>query len=158
MKKEQREFFTLLEEFRKLNIGSMLPGIPHGDFCVMKAIHELKLNKGQNADIRVSDIVEEMQAPPPAISRGLRSLEEKGLIQRSVDEKDRRNTFVELTAAGEQLSDEIETIMKDFVDAVFSRMGVESFEQLNNGMRKMVSVSREEINKRKYKNTHNIEE
>lgn len=157
MKKEQREFFTLLEEFRKLNISSMLPNIPHGDFCIMKTIHDLKTFKGQQTDIRVSDIVETMQAPPPAISRGLRSLEERGLIKRSVDERDRRNTFVELTAEGQKLSDELDGIMEDFVDAVFVRMGAEPFEELNRNLKLMVQVSQEEIAKRKYQNTHNIE-
>lgn len=152
MKKEQQEFFDLLDEFRKLNIGNILPNIPHGASCIMKAIREVEGKKGAGEPVRVAEIVEEMQAPPPAVSRGLRSLEEKGLITRQVDEKDRRNTFVQLTEAGLALSTEIETIMTGFADGVFERVGAASFDQLNQSMRLLVEASREEINKRNYKN------
>lgn len=149
MKKEQKEFFNLLDEFRKLNIGSMLPNICHGDACIMKAIGEAQKKKDHDQCIRVADIIEEMQVPPPAVSRGLRSLEERRFISRHVDEKDRRNTFVELTEEGRLLSEEIEHIMSDFADTVFERVGAESFEQLNQSMRILVNASREEIEKRK---------
>lgn len=150
MKKEQKEFFGLLDEFRKLNISSMLPHIHHGDACIIKAIREVGEEKQDGENVRVAEIVEAMQAPAPAVSRGLRGLEERGLITRRVDEKDRRNTFVELTEAGRSLSREIESIMADFADAVFERAGAESFEQLNQSMRLLVQLSRDEIEKRKY--------
>ena len=151
MKAEQKEFFDLLDEFRKLSIGSILPSVPHGEACLLKAIAALDERKLAKQPIRVCEIIEEMHAPAPAISRGLRSLEERKLIQRRVDEKDRRNTFVELTEEGKQLSMEIDIKMTEFADAVFDRVGVESFEMLNQSMRILVNVSREEIEKRKYK-------
>ncbi len=150
MKNEQKEFFSLLDEFRKLNIGILLPAIPHGEACILKAIRAAGEGKCESRPIRVADIIEEMGAPAPAVSRGLRALEERGLITRRVDENDRRNTFVELTAEGHRLSNEIEIIMEDFANAVFQRVGVESFEQLNQSMRILVHASREEIENRKY--------
>ncbi len=152
MKKEQKEFFDLLDEFRKLNVASLLPNLCHGDVCIMKSIREAKAKKGDGQCIRVADIVEEMQVPPPAVSRGLRALEERGLIVRHVDEKDRRNTFVAFTEAGHCLSNEIEDTMSDFADAVFEKVGAESFEQLNQSMRILVQSTREEIQMRKNSN------
>jgi len=150
MRKEQKEFLNLLDEFRKLNIGRMLPRVSHGDACIVKAIREAQMKKSDGQCIRVADIIEEMQAPPPAVSRGLRSLEARGLISRHVDVQDRRNTFVDFTEEGRLFSDEIERIMSDFADTVFERVGAESFEQLNQSMRILLDASREEIKKRKY--------
>lgn len=149
MKKEQKEFFDLLDEFRKLNVASLLPNLCHGDICIMKAIREAKVKKDVEQCIRVADIIEEMQVPAPAVSRGLRALEERGFISRHVDEKDRRNTFVAFTEDGQCLSDEIEATMSDFADAVFEKVGAESFEQLNQSMRILVQSTREEIQLRK---------
>lgn len=149
MKKEQKEFFDLLDEFRKLNVASLLPNVCHGDVCIIKSIREAKEKKAEEQHIRVADIIEEMHAPAPAVSRGLRALEERELIHRHVDEKDRRNTFVDFTEAGQKLSDEIEFIMSDFADAVFERVGAESFDQLNQSMRILVQSTREEIQMRK---------
>ena len=94
-----------------------------------------------------------MQAPAPAVSRGLRSLEARKLIIRRVDEKDRRNTFVELTEEGIELTKHIELVMTDFADAVFERVGAESFAQLNQSMRILVDASQAEIESLKYKKT-----
>lgn len=149
MKKEQQDFFSLLDEFRKLNISSILPTIPNGEACILKAIRAAGERKCESRPIRVADIIEEMGAPAPAVSRGLRALEERNLIIRRVDEKDRRNTFVELTLEGQTLSNAIEDIMEDFANAVFQRVGTASFEQLNQSMRILVNASREEIEKRK---------
>jgi len=150
MKKEQQEFFSLLDEFRKLNISSILPTIPNGEACILKAIRSTSEKKSTEQSVRVADIIQEMQVLAPTVSRGLKSLEERGLITRRVDENDRRNTFVELTQEGNFLSDEIENIMEDFANAVFQRVGTASFEQLNQSMRALVNASREEIEKRKY--------
>ena len=37
---------------------------------------------------------------PSAISRTLKGLEERGYVERNINKNDRRNTYVELTAAG----------------------------------------------------------
>lgn len=153
MKAEQKEFFHLLDEFRKLNIGSIIPGIPHGEACLLKAVREVSLQKPEGQCVRVADIIAEMQAPAPAISRGLRALETRKLIIRRVDEKDRRNTFVELTEEGIELTKRIERIMTDFADAVFERVGAESFAQLNQSMRILVDASQAEIESLKNKKT-----
>ena len=150
MKKEQQEFFSLLDEFRKLNIGSILPTIPNGEACILKAVRAASEQKRGEQSVRVADIIQEMQVLAPTVSRGLKSLEERGLVTRRVDEKDRRNTFVELTPEGHTLLNDIENIMEDFAEAVFQRVGTASFEQLNQSMRVLVNASREEIEKRKY--------
>ena len=44
---------------------------------------------------------------PPAVSRTLRGLEEKGYVERSADKKDRRNTYISLTEQGWKKGEEV---------------------------------------------------
>lgn len=51
----------------------------------------------------VADIAGQLGVSVPAVSRTLRSLQQMELIERSVDETDRRNIRVTLTAAGQEM-------------------------------------------------------
>ena len=152
MKDEQKEFFEVLISFRKLNISSMLPNITHGDFCILKRINQCSQSSGLESEkVKVSDIVKQLMVPPSAVSRGLRSLEERELIVRTVDKKDRRNTFVELTPAGKDMVDQVDEIMTDFADAVCGNLGQDTMRKLNGYLRQLRETAMTEIEKRKYK-------
>lgn len=81
--------------------------------------------------VKVSDLVKNMRVAAPAVSRCLKSLEGKECIVRTVDTKDRRNTYVELTEKGKQVLIETEEIFNSFTDAVFGEMGSENMQALN---------------------------
>ena len=49
-----------------------------------------------------SDIAKRLGITAPAVSKMLRSMEEKGYVERRVDEKDRRNTRVSITPDGKE--------------------------------------------------------
>ena len=150
MKAEQKEFFDIMTSFRKLNISSMLPEISHGDFSILKVIHCCRENCGaEGRAVKVSDVVKCTMLPAPAVSRSLRTLEEKDLVVRTIDKEDRRNTFVELTPAGDALLAEIEGIMTSFADAVFGNLGDETIRKLNAYLHEFLEAARKEINKRK---------
>lgn len=149
MRKEQLLFFNTMMAFKKLNISSMLPEITHGDHVLLYRISCLE-DSGQGK-VKVSQVVRSMGCPPPAVSRGLRSLDNKGYITRTVDETDRRNTFVALTEEGKEALTEANSIIEEFADAVFSNMGEDNMEKLITQFQRFVDVSREEIEKRKYK-------
>lgn len=150
MKAEYEEFFTIMQSFRKLNISSMLPDISHGEFGILKMIQCCCKQNKTEEHIKVADIVKESKLPPPAVSRTLRSLEQKGLVLRTVDCNDRRNTLVEVTAEGEKRIREIDGIMNDFTVAVFDHLGEESLRKLNRYLRTLADTAGEEIDKRKY--------
>lgn len=151
MTEEQKTFFKIMDSFRKLNLSSMLPNISHGELGVLKAIRCCRrCSEEEQEGVKVSVIVQKMHLPPPAVSRALRILEEKELVQRDVDRKDRRNTFVTVTAKGEALVEEADCIMEDFCDAVFGNLGAETMQKLNSYLQKFVETSKIEIEKRKY--------
>jgi DNA-binding MarR family transcriptional regulator len=160
MKELQQDFFNVMEEFRKLNIASLLPDMSHGDFAVLKAIsmegrcrgagHPQAPGHPQTPEqTKVSQIVRCLGLPPPAISRSLRGLEQKGYIRRRVDEGDRRNTFVMLTALGESRLMTAEETMSDFAEAVFEAMGEDTMERLNGYLHSFVNTAKKEIENRK---------
>lgn len=155
MREEQKQFFDIMDSFRKMNITSMLPGISHGDFAVLKMIRrclqEQKDNAAGETAVKVSGIVKCSEMPAPAISRTLKHLEEKGYIVRTVDSTDRRNTFVNITEDGEALLNEADRIMSDFADTVFGQMGDDTMKKLNSYLARMAETAKAEIAKRKYK-------
>lgn len=151
MREEQNEFFEIMNSFRKLNISSMLPEISHGDFCVLKTINDCsRCSENREGKVKVSDIAKAAMLPPPTVSRSLRGLEIKELVARTVDQDDRRNTFVEITPKGGALLKEIEAIMNSFAEAVFGNLGEETMGKLNRYLGKLVEVSKAEIEKRRY--------
>ena len=139
MKEEQKEFFDIMTSFRKLNISTMLPDINHGDFGILKMIDYCSERS------RCKNV------PAPAVSRSLRSLEQKGYIIRSVDRNDRRNTYVEVTDEGYAVLRETDAIMNDFADAVFGRMGDENMKKLNSFLREFLDTAEKEVALRRYK-------
>ena len=91
-----------------------------------------------------------MQLPVSAVSRSLRTLEEKGCILRSVNRDDRRNIYVEVTDTGRELLKEVEEILSDFADAVFGQLGEGTIEQLNQYLCRLLQTAKEELERRKY--------
>ena len=77
------------------------------DFFVMCTI----MDKGENGKITISELAcAERKCFHPAISRTLKGLEERGYVERNINKNDRRNTYVELTAEGERLTEEARQI------------------------------------------------
>lgn len=147
MSPAQREFFSIIDGMRKLNFSRMLPDISHGDFCVLSRVNGGCCGEG-NA-LRVSDIVKKMQIPAPAVSRSLRNLERHDWIVRTVDVKDRRNTYVQITEAGRTLVAQVEGTMDDFSRAVFGQFGEDRLMEMNGYLRRFLETAREEIDRRR---------
>ena len=55
----------------------------------------------------------------------LRSMEEKGYVERRVDEKDRRNTRVSITPDGKEAEQQVRRQMQEFITGVIERLGEE---------------------------------
>lgn len=160
----QSRFFHAFLAWRRLHISSILPGINAGDLTTLITLKKLEERRQEKqpqqsgmqdtgdggGGVAVSEIVGELKVPAPAVSRSLRSLEEKDYVLRYVNKKDRRNTCVELTDAGEAVLRESMEIMNDLGDAVFRQMGGEDMERLLAYFEKLRNVTKEEIEKRKY--------
>lgn len=105
----------------------------------------------KNGILTVSELAEKLHTQPSAVSRSLKSLEEQGLIERTINSTDRRNTYVGLSEYGQSTCEKIEHTMSDFAQAVLSRMKKEDLERLVAYLNELYQVAMEEIEVKKNK-------
>ncbi|MBQ1407385.1 MAG: MarR family transcriptional regulator [Eubacterium sp.] len=140
-------FFAVLDAFRHVEIWKLTPELNHGETHCMKAISNC-MGKSGGESVRVSDIVKVSEMPAPAVSRMLGRLEERGLITRSFDPCDRRNTLVEFTERGRSVFREADDTLNQFAHSVLSKMDEEKVVAIIEGMTEFMEISRNEIAQR----------
>ena len=139
-----QKFAAIIARLHKLKLGNMLTGISEIEFKTMSAIS--RISKG--GDVKVSDIARYLELSAPAVSRTMKSLEEKEYIERHTDKQDRRNTFVKLTAKGEEQLKAWMKVFEEFSEAIFARLGDEKSNQLLEDLEAFVKASKEEMKAR----------
>ncbi|MEG1097121.1 MAG: MarR family transcriptional regulator [Clostridiales bacterium] len=73
--------------------------------------------------IRSAELSSELKVSTAATSKTLKILETKGLINRLIDEKDRRGIYITLTEAGQNIYQKTASAQGDLMERVFQRMG-----------------------------------
>lgn len=144
MNKLYNEFFKATEQFNRLKIADMFPEMSKGDCMTLMAIDHYNQEKAEGT-LTVSELAEKIHAKPSAVSRTLKNLEERGLIERTVNKADRRNTYVTVSEAGHKLRREVETTMGEFAEAVLKRMNEEDLQKLIDYLNELHQVAEEEI-------------
>ena len=147
MDKLYEELFRSMNQFRKLKFAEMFPMISRTDFFVMCTI----MDKGENGQITISELASRAKMLPSAISRTLKGLEERGYVERNINKNDRRNTYVELTEAGRQLTEEARQIMADFGKSVMAQVDGEDMKRLISYLDNIYHIAEKEIENRKWK-------
>ncbi len=98
-------------------------------FCLNRLCHH-KRKHPESAGLYSSELAEHLHILPPAVSRILRRLEEKGFISRNIDPADRRNIFVTVTEAGEACWQGTADRLEHFTNRLFLEMGEEDLWEL----------------------------
>ena len=91
---------------------------------VVKAVNEQMPDEDQ-----LYDLAEIFKQPLPAISRGLRTLEQDGLAQRQTDPNDRRRTLVRIPPKGEDSRLICESRLNDYITGIMNDLGEEFCQQ-----------------------------
>lgn len=143
------EFLATAHRFKKLHMSELFPEISKGEFWVLKMIQKATLKSESDCGIYVSTIAEHLKVTPPAISRMLKGLEEKGLVERKINKNDRRNTYVTLTEKGETVAKKVEAKMNEFTKNIILAMGEEDSKTLIKLFNKLVDTMEAEIEHRK---------
>jgi transcriptional regulator, MarR family len=139
-----QKFAAIIARLHKLKFGNMLTGISEIEFKTMSAISRISMS----GDVKVSDIARYLELSAPAVSRTMKSLEEKEYIERHTDKQDRRNTFVKLTKKGEEQQKAWMKSFEEFSEAIFARLGDEKSNQLLEDLEAFVKASKEEMKAR----------
>ena len=131
-----REFEHVMCRFRRMDYSALHPGVGNMEFAVLEMIHKLSAQHDAIYGAAISDLQKKMEEAAEALefeealSRLLRSMEEKGLCVRSIDPKDRRSSYVSLTETGQERRDQGHGIMEVFAQRVVERMGEGRFREL----------------------------
>ena len=141
------ELFKAMHQFHKLRLGDMMPNVSGADFWAMRNI----MDKGEDGKITISELAEKTKVLPSAISRTLRGLEDKGYVERTVNKNDRRNTYVEMTDRGKEVTQEVREIMCDYGKAVLSKLDENELSQLISYLNNIYDIAQKEIEIRKVK-------
>ena len=126
--KLQAEFMKAAHRLKKDRMEFLFEEISQREFMMLERIigHESTPDKG----IFVSELAQLLHVSTPAVSRMLKSLEDKKLIQRTVDSADRRNTMIFVTPFGFEVLEKQEAILDQMMGSVVRKMGYEKMEQL----------------------------
>ena len=77
-------FFSALYQFHKLHMGDLVPDITKLEGITMAAIKHCSGEKGKE-ELTVSELTAKLKAKGPAVSRTLKTMEDKGYIERDVN-------------------------------------------------------------------------
>lgn len=122
-----------------------LVGCEEGRSCMAASRGELCLLmhlKRQSDLVLPSELSEVMSVSTARITRLLNTLEDRGLIQRSMDLSDRRKIVVKLTEAGERYLKEVYKRTHRRASAVIDALGAEETETFIRIAEKIVDISR----------------
>lgn len=115
-----------MERLSNIRSDRVIEGMTPSEFSVLCcAVEYPRRNPGKAAT--VAEIATQMNVLVPAVSRTLRSLQEKGWIERAVDECDRRSVRVSATPAGEEM---LQANTKRVVNALNRIMSVFTEEEM----------------------------
>ena len=138
-----KQFMKAMARFRKMDYSVLHPGAGNGEFAALISRHSRQC--GALYGVYVSELLKVMDVSAPALSRLLRSMEQKGLCVREIDPEDRRSTCVHLTPKGQQARDKGHTLMLGFASRVVDGMGEEEFRQMIALWNRFGDVMEEEI-------------
>lgn len=147
---QQQTLLAALFELGRPNFPPMhlaFDGLTKGEFFILNLIYDHGRQNPEAEGMYVSELLRATHATPPAVSRMLRGMEEKGYVERVVDRSDRRTTYIVLTAQGIALRKEAERRALDFTGRVIDQMGMADIEQLLSLWRRMRDIVQQELAK-----------
>ena len=145
----QEQLITAQQRFMKMHRDLCFTGLRKSEFVMLEIIERENGNREQG--VLASDIAKRLRITAPAVSKMLRSMEEKGYVERRVDEKDRRNTRVSITPDGKEAEQQVRRQMQEFITGVIERLGEERTKELIHLMNRYTEIMQEENQNRKRK-------
>lgn len=119
-----------LHDETKRGMSAALSSCPKCHFAMLETLSTLIAKHGHEGTIYVSQLAEASRQAMPVISRGLRQLEQDGLIERITDPNDRRKTLVHVTEKGLASSRQCELALSGYFDRVARRLTPQQLTQL----------------------------
>ena len=120
-----------LSKASKAGMRAALADCPKCHFNMLEGLLHAINCHGRDGAIYVSDLAREIRQPLPAVSRGLRLMEQDGTVVREPDPADRRKTLVRITPKGYELCHQCEQALRDYFASVLARLEPEQAAQMD---------------------------
>ena len=124
-------FVSRLHMMSRRGMRAALADCPKCHFGMLENLHIIIQQHGVDGAVYVSDVARAVRQPMPAVSRGLRQMEQDGSIVRETDPNDRRKTLVRITPQGEQARLQSEQALNDYFARIMARLTPEQIDQMN---------------------------
>ena len=107
---------------------SVLAGYPRQQLSILVRLHI-------GGPALLKEIARREMVTAPNLCATFRKLERDGLVSRRIDEKDRRNTWYAVTAAGEKIAAQAMDIMRGAIDKMFAGISRDGENALTGAMK-----------------------
>ena len=124
-------FVSRLHTMSRRGMRAALADCPKCRFGMLENLHIIIQQHGVDGAVYVSDVARAVRQPMPAVSRGLRQMEQDGSIVRETDPNDRRKTLVRITPQGEQARLQSEQALSEHFARIMARLTPEQIDQMN---------------------------
>ena len=139
-------FITALHRMKAINLASLFDGLSRGEYFLLEVLKKHKSAHPDLPGIYALHLAQSLRVSPPAVSRMLRSLESRALVERDVDRNNRRNTFIRLTVEGERLCETARKRFEAFNCRVFDTLGEKDARTLIALLGRLVDAMEAELN------------
>lgn len=119
-------------------------GLSRSEFAMLHMIHNKKDERGK---LTLSELAAFLEVSSPAVSRMIKTLEDKKYIVKSPSEKDRRISYVSLSPEGEALYELCAERMRDIGDRTMKAMGREDMIQMLGLLQRFFEIFEKELDK-----------
>lgn len=153
MDKDQKEYIRKLKmdmslmwsKKQRLKNEFLDQGLTSLELFALLQIYEVTEMNLHEDKIYVSDLVKRMEILPSSLSRVLRGLEKKGLIERRIEQSNRRNVFILMSKEGIEALFTCSERMDRLLMRVVEEVGQQEIDQLFELWRKMTTVIEQQV-------------
>lgn len=139
-----RELFEVMQRFRQDRYQTL--AVPAG-VTRTEARVTLMLYRAQEDErcVRPTSLAERMHTTPSSLSQTLKTLEEKGIVERHRSSEDSRSVSLVLTPKGRDVAQEVQQLFRDHMDAVVDYIGQEDIEHLTRTLQKIIGFHEQQV-------------
>lgn len=141
----RQDLVDVMRRMRKIRVHAWAEQVIYTEYQALDQISRYVQEHPLEPGIKVSTLACDLHIAASAASRLLGTMEGKKLIARSVDTKDRRNTFVSLTPLGKELLSRASRKMDELNLRIIRRMGAEECRSLIELWNKLASIMEDEV-------------
>ena len=143
-KEVQDIFLENAAMFQKVCDRIQFEGLSRSEFAMLHMIHNKKDEMGK---LTLSELASFLEVSSPAVSRMIKTLEDKKFIVKSPSEKDRRISYVSLSPEGEALYESCAECMRNIGDRTMEAMGREDMIRMLELLQRFFETFEKELDK-----------